>query len=267
MATVVREVAERVFALRYGFFDQTVGLVVGDGICLIVDTRTTYAQARELQDDVRRITPHPWTVLNTHHHFDHTFGNALFRPSEIWGHRRCIEVLHERGDAMRDDVARRMPDLAAELEEIEIVPPTRAIDALVAIDVGGRRVDVAHLGRAHTDNDVVATVADGGVLFAGDLVEEGAPPSFGDSFPLDWPAADDRLLDLAGGPIVPGHGEVVDVAFVRAQRAELAEAARLAREAWADGAPVDVAGGRLPFPHATAMEHAERAYAQLEGRP
>ena len=98
-------------------------------------------------------------------------------------------------------------------------------------------------------------------------MEEGAPPSFGDSFPIDWPAADDRLLGLARGPIVPGHGEVVDGAFVQQQRAELAEAARVAREAWAEGAPVDVAANRLALPLATARVLAERAYTQLEERP
>ena len=179
MATRTVELGDGIHAFRYEFFDQTIGLVVGGDACLLIDTRTTYAQARELQEDVRRITPHPWTVLNTHHHFDHTFGNALFRPGEIWGHRRCVGVLRDRGEEMRADVARSMPELAVELEEIEIHPPTRTVDARGTIDVGGRRVDVAHLGRAHTDNDVVAMVADAGILFAGDLVEEGAPPSFG----------------------------------------------------------------------------------------
>ena len=266
MATVVREVGEGVFALRYGFFDQTIGLVVGDGRCLIVDTRSTYAQARELQEDVRRITPHPWSVLNTHHHFDHTFGNSLFDSGEIWGHRRCAAALRDRGEEMRSEVARSMPELAQELEEIEIVPPTNTMGDRGALDIGGRRVEVTHLGPAHTDNDVVAMVADAGVLFAGDLVEEGAPPSFGDSFPLDWPAADDRLLDLARGAIVPGHGEVVDGAFVRGQRAELAEAARVVRDAWSEGAPVHVAARRILFPEPAATDLAERAYAQLEGR-
>ena len=68
------EIADGVFVGRYEFFDQTIGLVVGDGGCLVLDTRTTYAQADELLEDIRRITPHPPTVLNTHHHFDHSGG-------------------------------------------------------------------------------------------------------------------------------------------------------------------------------------------------
>jgi glyoxylase-like metal-dependent hydrolase (beta-lactamase superfamily II) len=73
-----------------------------------------------------------------------------------------------------------------------------------------------------------------GVLFAGDLVEQGAPPDFTDADPLAWPSAMDTLLAMAPDTVVPGHGEPVDRAFVAAQRAELDTVATLCR-AVADG--------------------------------
>jgi hypothetical protein len=73
-------------------------------------------------------------------------------------------------------------------------------------------------------------VSDAEVTFAGDLVEEGAPPAFEDAYPLDWPATLDTLLAAARpGPVVPGHGAVVDWAFVRDQRELLARVATAAR--------------------------------------
>ena len=72
------------------------------------------------------------------------------------------------------------------------------------------------------EKDVVVKVDD--IVFCGDLVEESGEPQAGpDADPAAWPAALDRLLEL-GGPearYVPGHGAVVDAAFVRAQRAFL----------------------------------------------
>jgi glyoxylase-like metal-dependent hydrolase (beta-lactamase superfamily II) len=85
-------------------------------------------------------------------------------------------------------------------------------------------VSLRHLGRGHTGADLVVAVDD--VLFAGDLVEEGAPPAMEDSFPLEWPDTVTALLELVRGPVVPGHGAVVDAAFVTAQRDELARLAR-----------------------------------------
>jgi glyoxylase-like metal-dependent hydrolase (beta-lactamase superfamily II) len=262
------EIADGVLVARYEFFDQTIGLVVGDGACLVIDTRTTYGQADELRDDVRRVTAHPWIVLNTHHHFDHTFGNARFRPADIWGHERCARTLTESGEEMRARVAARMPELARELGEVEIAPPTRVVeDDGGVIGVGGREVEVHYLGRGHTDNDVVTRVRDCGVVFAGDLIENGAPPSFGDSFPLDWPATNGRMLDevIGDGPVVPGHGEVTDRAFVRAQTEELEAAADAARRGHEAGEPIESAAASLPFPEPFALECLQRAYAQLDG--
>lgn len=265
MSARIVEVADGIYALRYAFFDQTIGLVVGDGACLVIDTRTTYEQARELQQDIRRITSHPWIVLNTHHHFDHTFGNAVFRAAQMWGHERCARTLLEDGEEMRRRVALELPELAKDLESVEIVPPTTTFADATTIHVGTRPVDVRYLGRGHTDNDVVAVVPDESVVFAGDLVEQGAPPSFGDSFPLEWPETDQRLLAFASGPVVPGHGEVVDASFVRAQAAEIAEGARRSSDAFIAGVPPHVACRDLPYSEPTARDLVERTYAQLRG--
>ena len=70
------EVADRVHVLRDPLLHVNVTLVVGDGAALLVDTLSTAGQARELAEAARAVTPHPWTIVNTHHHFDHCFGNA-----------------------------------------------------------------------------------------------------------------------------------------------------------------------------------------------
>ena len=98
------EVADRVYVRRHESMDLNVTVVVGAGACLVVDTRASELQGRDLADAIRTITPHPWVVVNSHFHFDHTFGNAVFRPAEIWGHRRCAERLAADGELMRDRI-------------------------------------------------------------------------------------------------------------------------------------------------------------------
>jgi glyoxylase-like metal-dependent hydrolase (beta-lactamase superfamily II) len=274
-----REIADRVFVRRYAFFDQAIGAIVGDGEVLLVDTRSTAVQGRELLADLRRLTPAPWRVVNTHHHFDHAFGNAAFRPGEIWALERCAERLRVDGEATRAEVAREMPELAAGLAETPIDPPDRTFAARADLLVGGRAVELVHLGRGHTDNDIIVRVLDAGVLFAGDLVEQGAPPSFGDSYPLDWPATLGHLLDRATGPIVPGHGDVVDRDFVGAQLAEIALVAERARREWTGpGSPGDDPTGSPPqplvddiarllgWPRPVVEEALARSCLQLAGR-
>lgn len=114
---------------------------------------------------------------------------------------------------------------------------TEAVDALVVpqhqvcgewtLDLGGgREVLLADVGPAHSGHDLVAVVPGSpAIVLCGDLVEESGEPQAGrDAFPARWPAALDRVLALGGedAVYVPGHGAVVDAAFVRDQREQLA---------------------------------------------
>jgi glyoxylase-like metal-dependent hydrolase (beta-lactamase superfamily II) len=275
-----REVADRVFVRRFAFFDQTIGAVVGRERVLVIDTRSTLVQARELLDDLRHVSALPHVVLNTHAHFDHVLGNAAFRPCEIWGEDGCARFMRELGLARRAGMAAEIPGIAADLLASPVDPPDRTFARETTLDLGDRRVDFRFLGRGHTDHDVVAVVQDAGVLFAGDLVEEGAPPSFGDAFPLEWPATLGHLLDAAGeGRVVPGHGEVVDRDFVAGQLGDIAFIAEMARRHWpvlrasghdpAAKPPGDLvadAAGHLGWPLAAVGEALSRGIAQAAGR-
>jgi glyoxylase-like metal-dependent hydrolase (beta-lactamase superfamily II) len=242
-----REVGDGVFVRRHRSLDLNCGLVVGDGACLVVDTRSHLGEAAELIDAVRTVTPHPWTVVNTHAHYDHCFGNAAFRPAQVWASRDCVAALARTGERQRAAVVAHLRadghEGAADLvAAVPIDRPDHLVDDAHVLDVGGREVALRFLGRGHTDHDLVVeveTAGDGTVVFAGDLVEEGAPPTFEDAFPAEWPATLGRLHALARGPVVPGHGGVVDAAFVGAQREELLAVLAAVRAGRPDDGPYD----------------------------
>ncbi|WP_435157559.1 MBL fold metallo-hydrolase [Amycolatopsis sacchari] len=217
------ELADGVLARRYEHLDQTLGLVVGRERCLVVDTSGDEVRGAEFAAAIREITALPWLVVLTHAHFDHHFGTRAFLPCRVWAHERCRPAMGaDRAEWATKFRQEGSGELAARLEEAELVPPTDTLATEVALDLGGRRVTLLHPGRGHTDHDVAVHVPDAAVLFAGDLVEQGAPPSIGpDSHAAEWPHALDRLLALRPGTIVPGHGDPVDAAFVRRQRDEL----------------------------------------------
>ena len=150
-------------------------------------------------------------------------------------------------------------------DNVVITPPNRTFTDKAVLTLEGRDLELRHLGLGHTDNDVVVVVPDSDVVFAGDLIEEGAPPAFGDSFPLEWPVTNRALLDLAHGPVIPGHGSPVWREFVETQLEELTEVARLATERHAAGMPlIDAAAAGGPY-NATIMKAAfERAWPALD---
>jgi glyoxylase-like metal-dependent hydrolase (beta-lactamase superfamily II) len=269
------EVAADVYVLRYPVLDVNSVLVLGGGEAVLVDTLSTAAQAGELAAAARLVTGSPWTLVNTHHHFDHCFGNAtLADPGGrgVWAHEETAAALRERGQRLRHrwyaELASTDPELAAGVAEAKLLPPDRTVRRASTLDVGGRPVVLAHLGRGHTAGDLIVHVPDVDVVIAGDLVEQGTPPSFEDAYPLEWPETLAALLRGASSAtlFVPGHGAVVDRAFVGGQHAELTSLAWLIREGHADGAPAAAVAGRAPYPAGAALPAVLRGYAELDGR-
>ena len=269
------EVAPDVYVLRYPVFDVNVTLVVGEGAALVVDTLSTPAQAAELVDAVRRVTPHPWAIVNTHHHFDHCFGNAVLSGDSgcaIWGHEEAATLLREHAAKLQrewyEEWLPSHPDLATGLAEAVVLPPNRTVHLESTVDVGGRPVALRHFGRGHTAGDLVVHVPDADLLIAGDLIEESGPPMFGDAYPLDWPDTVAELMRMvtASTVVVPGHGAVVDLGFVHDQHADLVALAWLIRDGHADSAPVEAVAARSPFGAKASVEAVRRGYAELAGR-
>ncbi len=262
------EIAEGVYARRYAELDLTVGLVVGGQRCLVVDTRGDLAQGAELAAAVRQVTALPWALAVTHAHFDHCFGSRAFRDAggqpPIWAHRRCPPALAATADQQRAEWvvhyrAAGNEATAAALAGTVPVPPDHLVDRSAELDLGDRPVRLVHLGAGHTDHDLLVHVPDAAVVYAGDLVEQGAPPDFSDAHPLEWPSTLDALLaDLAPRTVVPGHGEPVGPGFVASQRDVLAEVAELYRLVVSGELDAAAATRRSPFPGRAVPRHGSR---------
>ena len=130
----------------------------GDG-ALVVDTRYTPAQAREVLDDLRELgSPRVGVVVNTHGHGDHCNGNSVFRPAPIWGHERCATMIRLTGEQQRLSGLAETPDVAGDLAEVVLDPPDHTFTDRATLDLDGRIVDLA-LPRArahrqrHRDHD------------------------------------------------------------------------------------------------------------------
>ncbi|MEW1686377.1 MBL fold metallo-hydrolase [Streptomyces sp. NPDC091265] len=210
-------------------WDATVALVVGTDGVLLCDTGSTLREGVELRGQIqgllgRRVTH----IALSHPHFDHVLGTAAFAGAQVYGAAGLTDLLR----AGTEDLHR-----SAVLQGVSEQDAAEAVDVLVAphhqvcgqwtLDLGGgREVLLADVGPGHSGQDLAVLVPGSpAVVLCGDLVEESGEPQAGpDAVTSRWPAALDRLLALGGEDAlyVPGHGAVVDAAFVRAQRDALA---------------------------------------------
>jgi hydroxyacylglutathione hydrolase len=185
-------------------------LLCGDERCLLVDTGWGVG---DLPGLVASLTSLPVTVVNTHGHPDHTFGNGQFALVHIAAEDAAFvrdAPAHETRRWIWDRLLpkpRPIPFEAWALSAAEIVIP---IGNGHALDLGSRRIDVISLP-GHTPGSIVLLDSATGALFAGDSVLSGAIwLHLDESTPLSaFRASLGRLQELqAFDSILPAHGEL-----------------------------------------------------------
>jgi cyclase len=269
----VEEVADGIYAYvqpHGGWCVSNAGFLVGRDAVTVVDTASTESRARRLREAVSSVTPlPPRTLVNTHHHGDHTYGNTVFAPgATIIAHELAREEMLAAGLQLHAI----WPDV--DWGRIELTPPTVTFADRLTVYVDEAPVQLIHVGPAHTGNDVVAWVPDRRVLFAGDVVFSGGTP-----FVLMGSVAGSldaiaRLRALGPDTVVAGHGVVGGTEILDATEGYLRWVQRLARDAVAAGlAPLEAAreadlgefAGLLDPERIVGNLH--RAYAEERGEP
>ncbi|SCD75377.1 cyclase [Streptomyces sp. DvalAA-14] len=241
-STAVEEVADRVYAYVQsdgGWCLNNAGIVVGNDRTTLVDTVATESRALRLREAVRSLTPHPVsTVVNTHFHGDHVFGNFVFAPD-------AVVVAHEdcRGEmaAAGLHLTSLWPDVC--WGELTVTLPTLTFRDRLTVHTGDIRAEVLHLGPAHTTNDAVVWLPEQRVLFTGDLVMSGVTPFCPMGSVAGSLEAIERLRALDPVTLVTGHGPVGGPELLDTAENYLSWVQRTARAGLAAGlTPLEIAG-------------------------
>ncbi|MFI6324232.1 MBL fold metallo-hydrolase [Nonomuraea sp. NPDC050556] len=255
MKSYVREVSDGVHAYiqqNGSWWINNTGFLAGRRGVIAIDASSTERRTRAFKDAIAGVTDRPVTTLvNTHHHGDHTFGNHLFPEATIVGHEKTREQVLAEGIPTYLGLA-WSPDV--EWGAMEVAPPFLTFTDRIALYSDDLRCEVVHVGfAAHTTNDSFVWIPSRKVLFSGDLLfKDGTPFMLMGSI-----AGALRALDLVEGlgaeTIVPGHGAVCGPEVIDEVRGYL----RFVQEAADRGR----AAGLSPLE--TARETDLGAYAEL----
>jgi cyclase len=249
------------------------GFAVGPQGVVAVDSCSTERRTRAFLDAIASVTSAPVrTLVNTHHHGDHTFGNALFTGATIVAHEKT------RAEAIAFGPARELPFWDnPEWGALPLEPPFLTFTDRVALHVGDLRADVLHVGTpAHTTNDSVVWFPERSTLFCGDLVFNGGTPFLlMGSVTGAIDVLENVVLPLGAQTVVPGHGPVFhDRGPVDATLDYLRFVLDVAERGRAAGrSPLDVGrdtdlGRFADWPDAERIVgNLHRAYAELDGLP
>ena len=187
------------------------GIIVGDTGVLVIDSLRAPSFARDLIRDVRHITDKPIQYLvDTHSHWDHSWGNEEFPEATIIGHENCYREMVdvEWNERWRESVMNSGDSWSEEAGLVTITPPNLTFETSMSLYFGGRELRLIYLGKAHTGGDTHILLPQDGIVFCGDVAQDGGVPYLGDSYPEEWLDTDDRLTELPIERFVSGHGPV-----------------------------------------------------------
>ncbi|PWJ21817.1 MBL fold metallo-hydrolase [Jannaschia seohaensis] len=229
--------------------DPNSGVIIGDESVMVVEAQATPRLAEKVIERVRSVTDKPIShLVLTHYHAVRVLGASAYGADSIIMSETARAMVAERGQEDWDSEFARFPRLFEGHESIPgLTWPTTTFNDRMSVYLGKRRVDIMHLGRAHTAGDAVVYVPDENVMFTGDIVEDRSACYCGDGHFHDWPATLDRIRRFDLDAIAPGRGgalvgrEAVERALVSTEdfvRSTYRPAARVAlrggtlKEAW-----------------------------------
>ncbi|WP_420586203.1 MBL fold metallo-hydrolase [Ruegeria sp.] len=191
--------------------DPNSGVIIGDDSVMIVEAQATPRLANKVIDCVRSVTDKPITHLAlTHYHAVRVLGASAYGAQQIIMSDTARAMVAERGQEDWDSEFQRFPRLFEGHESIPgLTWPSTTFSDRMTVYLGKRRVDLMHLGRAHTAGDIVIHVPDQNVMFTGDIVEYRSACYCGDGHFGDWSSTLDAIKRFNVDAIAPGRGDAL----------------------------------------------------------
>jgi phosphoglycerate dehydrogenase-like enzyme/glyoxylase-like metal-dependent hydrolase (beta-lactamase superfamily II) len=213
-------------------------------------------------------------VLDTHHHGDHAYGNAVFAAegASIVAQAKCAQWLRLSG-AKEFEEAGKGPTGRKDVRDSKLKVPNLVFDEKLVLDDGKQRVEFLFLGHAHTPGDAFAYLPKHKLLCTGDACVNGAYNFMGHSDSASWIRVLERAQQLDIKYVLPGHGPIAGKDLLEKQKHYFAELRRQVKQGIDAGHPFDDILKDIDMPWykewttvTPAKANVEHVYNELTGR-
>jgi glyoxylase-like metal-dependent hydrolase (beta-lactamase superfamily II) len=246
---------------------------------VVFDSTLTPLSAAELRRAAEELTGRPTAfVVNSHFHNDHIWGNQAFAPeTDIVSTKGTLQAIRTHGvetyNRFRDSAATELERLRAEhdkesddrqrkelfgwiayhqglvesLPALRVRPPNVTFEGRMTLQGSERAAQLIEYQGGHSPSDVVLSLPEEDILFAGDLLFIGCHPYLGGGNPDQLPRIIESLAQHHPKLLVPGHGPVGTADDLTTLCEYIEALDRLAQQLVAEGSP-EKATDRVPVP-------------------
>ena len=191
-------------------------VVTGDGV-VVVNGGAAYVLAKALHDEIKVITDQPVKLVIDENAQGHAMlGNSYWAEQgvPILAHVDAAHEINENGHRILEGMKRYNRDKA---EGTFVAPPTLTFEDEYIVEMGDFRIEVLHLGPAHSPGDTQVWLPEQSLVIAGDMAfHERMLPIFEDTIVYDWIETWDASFEPLGATyVIPGHGHPTNMDQVR----------------------------------------------------
>jgi len=200
------------------------GWIIFEDYVLVIDANFP-AGAKLIISKIRSLTDKPIRfAFDTHHHGDHAYGNQVFveNGGVPVAHTGVIEEMKRYETGYYGNKPGAWETAAkgrADLRTTKLKPPSVLFSKDLIFDDGKHRVELMHLGVAHTHGDAVAWLPKERILFMGDVCVNGPYNYVGDGDVGKWVTTLDAAKKLGAKIVCTGHGPRSDATVLDDQQA------------------------------------------------
>src|SRR5579862_5472489 len=176
---------------------------------LIVVDANFPSGARATLADAKRVSSKPVKyVFDTHHHGDHSYGNAVWTDAgaTTLAYVGVAQEMKRYEPARWQQTSKERKDVA-EMNRPSVEPPKQTFnEKMFVLDDGTRKVEFHFFGWAHTRGDGFVYLPKEQILCTGDAVANGPYNYTADGNIGNWPNVIHNAQKLKVKTVLPGHG-------------------------------------------------------------
>jgi cyclase len=193
-AGVLRQIVPGHYMYSTGTFNS--GVIVTSEGAVVLDALASESVARAAREAITRATGQPVRVLvSGTHHNQYSKGNIAYADA--------LKIGHEN---YRMDLLALMQREKISAEEQQARLPTQTFRDRLTLHLGGKEIQILHVGRAHTRGDSIVFVPQDRIVYLSELLFVNQFVFITDGYGLDWLKALDAVDALDADIFVPGHG-------------------------------------------------------------
>jgi glyoxylase-like metal-dependent hydrolase (beta-lactamase superfamily II)/dienelactone hydrolase len=190
-------------------------VISNDGV-LVVNAGDNYQLAKALHDEIKKITDQPVKYVVLENGQGHAMLGSNYwkeQGATVIAHADAAREIEEQSFALLQATQGRIKEKA---EGTQVVMPDETFEDNRVIELGGERIELLHLGPAHSPGDIVVWLPGKKLVISGDMAfHQRMLPLFEHTDTAAWIETWDKFEALGAEVVIPGHGEPTDMATVR----------------------------------------------------